>query len=217
MKFFLDTANIEHIRDAASLGLIEGVTTNPSLISKEKKPFKDIILEICKIVDGPISAEVTSSDYKSMVDEALKLSDIHKNVVVKVPMTKDGLKAVKSLSEQGVKTNVTLVFSATQALLAAKVGASYVSPFVGRLDDISTDGMNLVAEIQQIYRNYFFETEVIIASIRHPIHVLQAALVGADIATVPYDVLMKTIKHPLTDIGIEKFMSDWKKVEHKEI
>jgi len=215
--FFLDTANIEHIRDAASLGLIEGVTTNPSLISKEKKPFKDIILEICKIVDGPISAEVTSSDYKSMVDEALKLSDIHKNVVVKVPMTKDGLKAVKSLSEQGVKTNVTLVFSATQALLAAKVGASYVSPFVGRLDDISTDGMNLVAEIQQIYRNYFFETEVIIASIRHPIHVLQAALVGADIATVPYDVLMKTIKHPLTDIGIEKFMSDWKKVEHKEI
>ncbi|HOT85486.1 MAG TPA: fructose-6-phosphate aldolase [Methanofastidiosum sp.] len=217
MKFFLDTANIEHIRDAASLGLIEGVTTNPSLISKEKKPFKDIILEICKIVDGPISAEVTSSDYKSMVDEALKLSDIHKNVVVKVPMTKDGLKAVKSLSEQGVKTNVTLVFSATQALLAAKVGASYVSPFVGRLDDISTDGMNLVAEIQQIYRNYFFETEVIIASIRHPIHILQAALVGADIATVPYDVLMKTIKHPLTDIGIEKFMSDWKKVEHKEI
>lgn len=217
MKFFLDTANIEHIRDAANLGLIEGVTTNPSLISKEKKPFKDIILEICKIVDGPISAEVTSSDYKGMVDEALKLSDIHKNVVVKVPMTKDGLKAVKSLSEQGVKTNVTLVFSATQALLAAKVGASYVSPFVGRLDDISTDGMNLVAEIQQIYRNYFFETEVIIASIRHPIHVLQAALVGADIATVPYDVLMKTIKHPLTDIGIEKFMSDWKKVEHKEI
>lgn len=174
-------------------------------------------MEICKIVDGPISAEVTSSDYKSMVDEALKLSDIHKNVVVKVPMTKDGLKAVKSLSEQGVKTNVTLVFSATQALLAAKVGASYVSPFVGRLDDISTDGMNLVAEIQQIYRNYFFETEVIIASIRHPIHILQAALVGADIATVPYDVLMKTIKHPLTDIGIEKFMSDWKKVEHKEI
>ncbi|HNZ60576.1 MAG TPA: fructose-6-phosphate aldolase [Methanofastidiosum sp.] len=217
MKFFLDTANIEHIRDAASLGLIEGVTTNPSLISKEKKPFKDIILEICKIVDGPISAEVTSSDYRGMVDEALKLSDIHKNVVVKVPMTKDGLKAVKSLSEQGVKTNVTLVFSATQALLAAKVGASYVSPFVGRLDDISTDGMNLVAEIQQIYRNYFFETEVIIASIRHPIHVLQAALVGADIATIPYDVLMKTIKHPLTDIGIEKFMSDWKKVEHKEI
>lgn len=217
MKIFLDTANIEHIRDAASLGLIEGVTTNPSLISKEKKPFKDIILEICKIVDGPISAEVTSSDYRGMVDEALKLSDIHKNVVVKVPMTKDGLKAVKSLSEQGVKTNVTLVFSATQALLAAKVGASYVSPFVGRLDDISTDGMNLVAEIQQIYRNYFFETEVIIASIRHPIHVLQAALVGADIATVPYDVLMKTIKHPLTDIGIEKFMSDWKKVEHKEI
>ncbi|HNV93835.1 MAG TPA: fructose-6-phosphate aldolase [Methanofastidiosum sp.] len=217
MKFFLDTANIEHIRDAASLGLIEGVTTNPSLISKEKKPFKDIILEICKIVDGPISAEVTSSDYRGMVDEALKLSDIHKNVVVKVPMTKDGLKAVKSLSEQGVKTNVTLVFSATQALLAAKVGASYVSPFVGRLDDISTDGMNLVAEIQQIYRNYFFETEVIIASIRHPIHILQAALVGADIATVPYDVLMKTIKHPLTDIGIEKFMSDWKKVEHKEI
>ncbi len=217
MKFFLDTANIEQIREAASLGLIEGVTTNPSLISKEKKPFRDIILEICKIVDGPISAEVTSSDFKGMVDEALKLSDIHKNIVVKVPITKDGLKAVKSLSDQGVKTNVTLIFSATQALLAAKAGASYVSPFVGRLDDISTDGMNLVAEIQQIYRNYFFETEVIIASIRHPIHVLQAALMGADIATVPYDVLMKIIKHPLTDIGIEKFMSDWKKVEHKEI
>lgn len=217
MKFFLDTANIEQIREAASLGLIEGVTTNPSLISKEKKPFREIILEICKIVDGPISAEVTSSDFKGMVDEALKLSDIHKNIVVKVPITKDGLKAVKSLSDQGVKTNVTLIFSATQALLAAKAGASYVSPFVGRLDDISTDGMNLVAEIQQIYRNYFFETEVIIASIRHPIHVLQAALMGADIATVPYDVLMKIIKHPLTDIGIEKFMSDWKKVEHKEI
>ncbi|NYT03670.1 MAG: fructose-6-phosphate aldolase, partial [Candidatus Methanofastidiosa archaeon] len=201
----------------ASLGLIEGVTTNPSLISKEKKPFKEIILEICKIVDGPISAEVTCSDYKGMIEEALKLSDIHKNIVIKVPITKDGLKAVKSLSEQGVKTNVTLIFSATQALLAAKAGASYVSPFVGRLDDISTDGMNLVAEIQQIYRNYFFETEVIIASIRHPIHVLQAAMMGADIATVPYDVLMKLIKHPLTDIGIEKFMCDWKKVEHKEI
>lgn len=217
MKFFLDTANIEQIRDAASLGLIEGVTTNPSLISKEKKPFKEIIQEICKIVDGPISAEVTCSDYKGMIEEALKLSDIHKNIVIKVPITKDGLKAVKSLSEQGVKTNVTLIFSATQALLAAKAGASYVSPFVGRLDDISTDGMNLIAEIQQIYRNYFFETEVIIASIRHPIHVLQAAMMGADIATVPYDVLMKLIKHPLTDIGIEKFMCDWKKVEHKEI
>jgi len=217
MKFFLDTANIEQIRDAASLGLIEGVTTNPSLISKEKKPFREIIYEICKIVDGPISAEVTCSDYKGMVEEALKLSEIHKNIVVKVPITKEGLKAVKSLSEEGVKTNVTLIFSATQALLAAKAGASYVSPFVGRLDDISTEGMNLVAEIQQIFRNYSFETEVIIASIRHPIHVLQAALMGADIATVPYDVLMKIIKHPLTDIGIEKFMSDWKKVEHKEI
>lgn len=217
MKFFLDTANIEQIRDAASLGLIEGVTTNPSLISKEKKPFKDIILEICKIVDGPISAEVTCSDYKGMIEEALKLSDIHKNIVIKVPITKEGLKAVKDLSGQGVRTNVTLIFSATQALLAAKAGASYVSPFVGRLDDISNDGMNLIAEIQQIYRNYSFETEVIIASIRHPIHVLQAALMGADIATVPYDVLMKLIKHPLTDIGIEKFMCDWKKVEHKEI
>lgn len=217
MKFFLDTANIEQIREAASLGLIEGVTTNPSLISKEKKPFKDIILEICKIVDGPISAEVTCSDFKGMVEEALRLSDIHKNIVIKVPITKEGLKAVRSLSEQGVKTNVTLIFSATQALLAAKAGASYVSPFVGRLDDISTDGMNLIAEIQQIYRNYSFETEVIIASIRHPIHVLQAALMGADIATVPYDVLLKLIKHPLTDIGIEKFMCDWKKVEQKGI
>ncbi|HII94566.1 MAG TPA: fructose-6-phosphate aldolase [Candidatus Methanofastidiosum sp.] len=217
MKFFLDTANIEQIREAASLGLIEGVTTNPSLISKEKKPFKDIILEICKIVDGPISAEVTCSDYKGMIEEALKLSDIHKNIVIKVPITKEGLKAVKELSGQGVRTNVTLIFSATQALLAAKAGASYISPFVGRLDDISNDGMNLIAEIQQIYRNYSFETEVIIASIRHPIHVLQAALMGADIATVPYDVLMKLIKHPLTDIGIEKFMCDWKKVEHKEI
>ncbi|MEN6379597.1 MAG: fructose-6-phosphate aldolase [Methanofastidiosum sp.] len=217
MKFFLDTANIEQIREAASLGLIEGVTTNPSLISKEKKPFKDIILEICKIVDGPISAEVTCSDYEGMIEEALKLSDIHKNIVIKVPITKEGLKAVKELSGQGVRTNVTLIFSATQALLAAKAGASYVSPFVGRLDDISNDGMNLIAEIQQIYRNYSFETEVIIASIRHPIHVLQAALMGADIATVPYDVLMKLIKHPLTDIGIEKFMCDWKKVEHKEI
>ncbi|NMC58588.1 MAG: fructose-6-phosphate aldolase [Candidatus Methanofastidiosa archaeon] len=216
MKFFLDTANIENIREAASLGLIEGVTTNPSLISKEKKPFKEIIQEICKIVDGPISAEVTCSDSKGIVEEAKKLSDIHKNIVVKVPLTKEGLKSVKELSKEGVKTNVTLVFSATQALLAAKAGASYVSPFVGRLDDISTDGMNLIAEILQIYRNYFFETEIIVASIRHPIHVLQAALIGADIATVPYDVLMKLINHPLTDIGIEKFMCDWKKVENKE-
>ena len=197
--------------------MIEGVTTNPSLISKENKPFKDIIQEICKIEDGPISAEVTSSDSKGMIDEALKLSEIHQNVVIKVPITKDGLKVVKELSNKGVKTNVTLIFSATQALLAAKAGASYVSPFVGRLDDISTEGMNLVAEIQQIYRNYLFETEVIIASIRHPIHVLQSALMGADIATVPYDVLMKLIDHPLTDIGIEKFLSDWKKVENKEI
>ena len=216
MKFFLDTANIEHIREAASLGLIEGVTTNPSLVSKEKKPFKEIIQEICKIVDGPISAEVTSNDSKGMIEEAMKLSDIHKNIVIKVPITKDGLKSVKELSKEGVKTNVTLVFSATQALLAAKAGASYVSPFIGRLDDISTDGMNLIAEIQQIYRNYYFETEVIVASVRHPIHVLQAALIGADIATVPYDVLMKMISHPLTHIGIDKFMADWKKVENKE-
>ncbi len=217
MKFFLDTANIEYIREAASLGLIEGVTTNPSLISKEDKPFKDIIQEICKIVNGPISAEVTASDSKGMIEEALKLSEIHENVVIKVPITKDGLKAVKELSTKGVKTNVTLIFSATQALLAAKAGASYVSPFVGRLDDISTEGMNLVAEIQQIYRNYLFETEVIIASIRNPVHVLQSALMGADIATVPYDVLMKLIDHPLTNIGIENFLRDWKKVENKEI
>ncbi len=212
MKFFLDTANLDEIKKGLEMGLVDGVTTNPTLISKEKMGFWELVKEICRIVDGPVSLEATSLDADGMVREARELAKIGDNVVVKIPMTAEGLKAVKRLSAEGIKTNVTLVFSPTQALLAAKVGANYVSPFVGRLDDISTPGMDLVEQIMTIYANYDIFTEVIVASVRHPIHVLEAALVGADIATIPFRVLEQLPKHPLTDIGIERFLKDWEKV-----
>ncbi|MCD6199607.1 MAG: fructose-6-phosphate aldolase [Deltaproteobacteria bacterium] len=212
MKFFIDTANLDEIRKAADLGLADGVTTNPSLIAKENCTFEDRIREICSIVDGPVSAEVISTDVDGMVKEAGKLAEIASNVVVKIPMTTDGLRATKKLAGEGIKTNVTLVFSPLQALLTAKAGASYVSPFIGRLDDISHEGMNLVEDIIQIFDNYAFDTEIIVASIRHPIHVLEAAKIGADIATIPYKVIAQLAHHPLTDIGLEKFLADWEKV-----
>ncbi|RBP44107.1 fructose-6-phosphate aldolase [Garciella nitratireducens] len=215
MKFFIDTANVEEIREAHQLGIIDGVTTNPSLIAKEGRDFIEVVKEITTIVEGPISAEVISSDTEGMVKEARELTKIHKNIVIKIPMTAEGLKAVNIVSKEGIKTNVTLVFSATQALLAARAGATYVSPFVGRLDDISTEGMYLISEIVQIFQNYEIETEIIVASIRNPMHVLEAAKLGADIATVPYKVIMQMIKHPLTDIGIERFMKDWEEANLK--
>ena len=215
MKLFIDTANINEIRDANSLGIIDGVTTNPTLIAKEGKDFISVVKEICAIVDGPISAEVISLKSDEMVKEARTLAKIHKNIVVKIPLTAEGLKATKILSKEGIKTNLTLCFSPTQALLAAKSGATYVSPFIGRLDDISTVGMELIRDIKTIFKNYGFKTEIIVASVRNPIHVLDAAKIGADIATVPYAILMALIKHPLTDIGIERFLKDWQNVPKK--
>lgn len=209
MRFFIDTANIEEIKEANELGVICGVTTNPSLIAKEGRDFIEVVKEISTIVDGPISAEVISLDHKGMVEEADKLSKIHKNIVIKLPMTLEGLKATKILSQKGIKTNVTLIFSATQALLAARAGATYVSPFVGRLDDIGQDGLSLVEEIVDIFNVNAIETEIIVASVRNPIHVAQAARMGADIATVPYKVITQMTKHPLTDKGIENFLKDW--------
>jgi transaldolase len=209
MKFFIDTANIEEIKKAWELGVINGVTTNPSLISKEKTEPVALFKEICAIVDGPISAEVIGTKADEMVKEAENLVKIHENIVVKIPMIEEGLKAVKRLTAAGIKTNVTLIFSPGQALLAAKAGATYVSPFVGRLDDISHNGLDIVADIQTIYKNYDFDTEIIVASIRNPLHVIEAALIGADIATIPYSVIGQLIKHPLTDIGLEKFLKDW--------
>jgi len=212
MKIFLDTANIDHIREANALGVVDGVTTNPSLIAKEGRKFEEVVKEICAIVDGPISAETVTEKAETLFEEAKLLSRIHPNIVVKIPMTAEGLKATKMCKEAGIKTNVTLVFSANQALLAAKAGATYVSPFVGRIDDITEYGMELVRRIVEIFANYNLETEIIVASVRNPIHVLEAAEAGADIATIPYNVLMQMIKHPLTDIGIQKFLSDWEKV-----
>jgi len=211
MKFFIDTANIEEIKKGLELGMVDGVTTNPSLVSKEQRPFSDILADICALVDGPISAEVVSLDADGMVAEARELAKIHDNIVVKVPMIEEGLKAVKRLAAENIKTNVTLVFSSTQALLAAKAGATYVSPFVGRLDDISQDGMELISDIMTILRNYGFSTEVIVASVRSPMHVVQSALIGADIATIPYKVIAQMARHPLTDIGMEQFLADWEK------
>ncbi|MBW1750826.1 MAG: fructose-6-phosphate aldolase [Deltaproteobacteria bacterium] len=211
MKFFIDTANIEEIKKGLELGMVDGVTTNPSLVSKEQRPFSDILADICALVDGPISAEVVSLDADGMVVEARELAKIHDNIVVKVPMIEEGLKAVKRLTAENIKTNVTLVFSSTQALLAAKAGATYVSPFVGRLDDISQDGMELISDIMTILRNYGFSTEVIVASVRSPMHVVQSALIGADIATIPYKVIAQMARHPLTDIGMEQFLADWEK------
>lgn len=209
MRFFIDTANIEEIREANELGVICGVTTNPSLIAKEGRDFIEVVKEITTIVDGPISAEVISLDHKGMVEEADKLSKIHENIVIKLPMTLEGLKATKILSQKGIKTNVTLIFSATQALLAARAGATYVSPFVGRLDDIGQDGLSLIEEIVDIFSVNNIETEIIVASVRNPIHVAKAARMGADIATVPYKVITQMTKHPLTDKGIENFLKDW--------
>jgi transaldolase len=211
MKFFIDTANIEEIKKAVALGMVDGVTTNPSLIAKENRPFEDLLLEICDLVDGPVNGEVISLDAEGMVEEGRKLAAYHANIVVKIPMTTEGLKAVKILSSENIKTNVTLIFSSTQALMSAKAGASYVSPFVGRLDDISQVGMDLVSDIMNIYGNYGYETEVIVASIRNPVHVVEAALIGADISTIPFKVIDQLAKHPLTDIGMEKFLADWEK------
>jgi transaldolase len=212
MKFFIDTANIEEIKEAASLGILDGVTTNPSLVSKEGKDFKKLLMEILAIVDGPVSAEVISTDYNGIIKEAQEYSKMHKNIVVKVPLIKEGLKAVKTLSDEGIKTNVTLCFSPSQALLAAKAGATYISPFVGRLDDISYSGMELISQIVQIYKNYDYETQVLVASIRHPLHLVDAAMIGADVCTMPFNVIEKLFNHPLTDLGLDKFLSDWKKL-----
>ena len=214
MKIFIDTANINEIRDAATLGIIDGVTTNPSLIAKEGKKLEDVIGEICSLVDGPISGEIkaTTTDWHDMVEEGKQIAKLHKNMVVKIPMTKDGLIAVKELTKLGIKTNVTLIFSVNQALLAAKAGATYVSPFVGRLDDISEDGIQLIYDIVNVFTNYDITTEIIAASIRHPMHVVECAKAGADIATIPHKVIMQMIKHPLTDQGIDKFILDYKKV-----
>lgn len=215
MKFFIDTANITEISKAWELGLIDGVTTNPSLIAKEGREPRALLKEICSIVDGPVSAEVVGLKAEDMISEARSLSEIHENIVVKIPMIEEGIKAVKKLSSFGIRTNVTLVFSPAQALIAAKAGASFVSPFVGRLDDISHVGMDLVGDIIDIYENYAFETEVIVASIRNPLHVLDAARMGAHVATIPYSVIIQLMKHPLTDIGLEKFLKDWEKVPKK--
>lgn len=211
MKFFIDTANIDEIKKGIDLGMVDGVTTNPSLVSKEQRPFNDILKDICAIVDGPVSAEVVSLEADGMVAEARELIKVADNIVIKVPMIEEGLKAVKRLTAEGIKTNVTLVFSSTQALLAAKAGATYVSPFVGRLDDISQNGTDLIADIMTILRNYGFATEVIVASVRSPMHVADSALLGADIVTLPYKVIAQLAKHPLTDIGMEQFLADWEK------
>ncbi len=212
MKFFLDTANIDEIKDAAAYGLIDGITTNPSLVAKEKRDFKDILRDIAGIVNGPISAEVVSVDSAGILREARDLARIHENIVVKIPMIKEGMKALRKLSEEGIRTNVTLIFSPNQALVAAKLGATYVSPFVGRLDDVSEVGMNLIYDLAKIFSNYHFATQILVASCRHPLHIRDAALAGAQVATMPYKVLMQLFQHPLTDIGLERFLKDWEKV-----
>jgi len=209
MKFFLDTANVKEIQEAASLGLLDGVTTNPSLVAKEGRSFKEMLVEICNIVDGPISAEVVSLEADAMVKEGKELAKIHKNIVVKVPLIAEGLKATKRMAAEGIKVNVTLCFSPTQALLAAKAGAWCVSPFIGRLDDISSNGMELIRQILTIYRNYDFKTQVLVASVRHPQHVVEAALAGGHICTMPFSIFQQMVKHPLTDSGLKKFLADW--------
>ncbi|MBI1805114.1 MAG: fructose-6-phosphate aldolase [Ignavibacteriae bacterium] len=213
MKIFLDTANINEIREASSMGILDGVTTNPSLVAKEGRDFKGLLKEICSVVNGDISAEVVATDLDGMLREGRDLAKLDDKIVVKVPLIKEGLKAVKCLKAEGIRTNVTLCFSPNQALLAAKAGAYIISPFVGRLDDISTDGMDLIEQIITIYRNYDYDTQVLVASIRHPIHVVESAMMGADIGTMPFSVFTQLIKHPLTDIGLERFLADWKKVQ----
>lgn len=215
MKFFIDTASVAEIREAADLGLLDGVTTNPTLLSKEEGDPRAILREITKIVPGPVSAEVTALDHEGMVREGLELRKIAENIVVKIPMTLEGLKALRSLSGQGVPTNCTLIFNATQALMAAKAGASFASPFVGRLDDIATDGMDLIEQVCTIYRNYELPTEVLVASVRHPIHVVRAAMLGAHVVTMPAKVIGQLAQHPLTDIGLERFLADWEKVKNR--
>ncbi len=212
MQFFIDTADVAEIKAAHDMGLVDGVTTNPSLVAKTGRKFEEVIADICAIVDGPISAEAVSLEYEPMVAEARQLAGIHRNIVVKIPLVADGLKAVRTLADEGIRTNVTLCFSATQALLAAKAGATYISPFVGRLDDISLTGMSLIGEILEIYGNYGYETQVLVASIRNPLHVLESAQLGAHVATIPYKVMLSLVKHPLTDKGIEAFCKDWEKV-----
>ncbi len=215
MKLFIDTANIDEIKEAASMGVLDGVTTNPSLVAKEGKDFRKLLEEICSIVRGPVSAEVVSTDLDGMMKEARDLSKVHENIVVKVPLIKEGLKAVKCLKAEKIRTNVTLCFSPNQALLAAKAGAYFISPFIGRLDDISQTGMDLIKQVVTIYRNYKYETQVLVASVRHPIHVVEAAMIGADICTMPFKIFEQLIKHPLTDIGLERFLADWKKSRSK--
>lgn len=216
MKFFADTANIEEIKQIKKWGLLDGVTTNPTIISRENRPFKEVVMDILSIVEGPVNLEVISTDAEGMVKEAIRLASLAPNVVIKIPMTTEGIMAVKELSSRGVKTNVTLTFSPTQALIAAKAGANYVSPFIGRWDDISTEGMQVVEDILTIFNNYGYKTEVIVASVRHPIHILQAARLGAHIVTAPYKVLEQLFHHPLTDIGLKRFLEDWKKVPNPE-
>ena len=211
MKIFIDSANLDEIRDAAAMGVIDGVTTNPSLVAPTKRPLRDVIRDICEIVDGPISAEVVATDTDGILREGRELAKIHPNVVVKVPLLADGLKAVRVFTKEGIKTNVTLCFSPTQAMLAAKAGATYISPFIGRIDDIAGEGMELIDQIVTIYRNYGYETQVLAASIRHPVHVVQASMLGADVATIPHKVILQLLKHPLTDLGLEKFLADAKK------
>lgn len=212
MKFFIDTANIEEIREASALGFLDGVTTNPSLIARTGRKFRDVVEEICAAVDGPVSLEVVSTEFEPMLAEGRDLAKIAKNAVVKCPLTRDGLKATKALAAEGTRVNVTLCFTPIQALLAAKAGAAYISPFVGRMDDRGQDGMEVVQQIRRIYDNYGFETEILVASVRHPIHVLEAALMGADVATLPFEIFGKLIQHPLTDIGLQQFLKDWQKV-----
>jgi len=216
VKIFLDTANIDEIREGMKLGLVDGVTTNPTLVSRESVKFEQRVVEICETVRGPVSAEVTATDFENMVSQARELASLSEYVVVKIPMTKDGMRAVKTLSGEGIRTNVTLIFNSLQATLAAKAGATYVSPFVGRLDDIASKGMGIVEEIVDIFANYGYCTEIIVASVRHPMHVLEAALMGADIVTIPFDVLLRLFNHPLTDIGIERFTEDWKRYEKQQ-
>jgi len=215
MKFFIDTADIDEIRDAASLGILDGVTTNPSLIAKEGRDFHTVLKEIVSLVNGPISAEVTAVDLEGMLDQAHTLAEIHPNIVIKLPLITEGLRACKRLTDKGIKTNVTLCFSASQALLAAKAGATYISPFIGRLDDISEDGMELIRKIRAIYDNYGYETQILAASIRHPMHVVECALAGADVVTMPLKVVNQLLKHPLTDLGQDKFLADWKKLQNE--
>lgn len=212
MKFFIDTADIKEIRRAKELGILDGITTNPTLVSKIGKPYREVLIEVSKEVDGPVSAEVISVDYDGMLREARELAKIRDNINIKIPLIEDGLRAVKTLTAEGIKTNVTLCFNAVQALMAAKAGATFISPFIGRLDDISSEGMEVVEEIAAIYDNYDFATEIIVASIRNPLHIKHAALIGADIATIPFDVFLKIIKHPLTDIGLKKFLEDYSKI-----